>query len=181
MKISERPIDSIKPADWRANVVLKPDMDLLRMSLSDFGWLQPIVVRAEDSSIIDGFHRWVLSQEDRFVKKFGKNVPCVIVSCDAVDAMLMHVRMNRARGSIFAKPFSTLLKKIVLSNKYSDEELCKLLQMSADEMDLMLSGGLLKQRNIPNHVYSRAWVPIEAPSSEKLESIVIERPPNDDR
>lgn len=161
--------------------MLKPDMDLLRLSMIDFGWLQPIVVRSEDSSIIDGFHRWVVAQEDLFVKAHGKDVPCVIVSCDLVDAMIMHIRLNRARGSIFAKPFSSLLKKIVLSDKYSDEELCKLLQMSDDEMDLMLSGGLLKHRNIPNHTYSRAWVPVEAPSSDTIENIVIERPPNEDR
>ena len=95
--------------------------------------------------------------------------------------MLMHVRMNRARGEIFAKQFSRLLKKDVLSDKYSDEDLGILLVMSDDEVDLMLSGGLLKQRKIPQHQYSRAWVPVEAPSAEKVETLSLERPPNADR
>jgi hypothetical protein len=45
----------------------------------------------------------------------------------------------------------------------------------------MLAGGLLKQRKIPQHTYSRAWVPVEAPSADKLNAVSIERPPNPDR
>lgn len=181
MKIEYVPSSGIMPADWRANYVLKPDMDLLRLSMTDFGWLQPIIVRVADMTIIDGTHRWVIAGEANFIRKHGQDVPVIFVDCDEIDAMLMHVRMNRARGEIFAKQFSRLLKKVVLSDKYSDEDLGILLVMSDDEVDLMLSGGLLKQRKIPQHQYSRAWVPVEAPSAEKVETLSLERPPNADR
>lgn len=181
MKIEYRPFDSVKPADWRTNYVLKPDMELLRISMNDFGWLQPIVVRVEDQKIIDGTHRWVVAGEKDFQRKHGKDIPVLFVDCDEIDAMVMHVRMNRARGDIFAKPFSKLLKNIVLSDKYSPEELETILVMSPDEVDLMLAGGLLKKRNIPQHQYSRAWVPVEAPSADAVHQASIERPPNPDR
>lgn len=181
MKISYRPCDSVKPALWRANYVLKPDMDLLRESMIDFGWTAPIVVRVEDQTIIDGTHRWIIANEIDFQKRYGKEIPVLFIDCDEIDAMLMHVRLNRARGKIFAKPFSRLLKKIILSDKYSDNDLAQILIMSPDEIDLMLAGGLLKHRKIPQHQYSRAWVPVEAPSASEIEHISLERPPNPDR
>jgi ParB-like chromosome segregation protein Spo0J len=181
MKIEYTAFDSIKPADWRVNYVLKPDMELLRLSMNECGWLQPIIVRAEDMTIIDGTHRWVIAAEKTFQRKHGDTIPVLFFDVDEIDAMVMHVRLNRARGDIFAKPFSKLLKQIVLSDKYSSEDLEEMLVMSPDEVDLMLAGGLLKQRKIPNHQYSRAWVPVEAPSAEKLNSAAIERPPNPDR
>ena len=181
MKINSLPFNSIKPSSWRTNYVLKPDMDLLRLSMTDSGWLQPIIVRKEDMTIIDGTHRWVIAGEKDFQKKHGKEIPVLIFDIDEIDAMVMHVRLNRARGEIFAKPFSRLLKNIVLSDKYSSEELEDIFVMSPDEVDLMLAGGLLKQRKIPQHEYSRAWVPVEAPSESQIEKGVIERPPNADR
>jgi ParB-like chromosome segregation protein Spo0J len=181
MKIEYIPNNAIKPSSWRANYLLKPDLELLRLSMSDFGWLQPIIVRVEDMSIIDGHHRWVVAGEPAFIKKHGKQIPVMYQDIDLIDAMIMHIRLNRARGEMFAKPFSKMLKSIVLSDKYSSEELEDLLIMSPDEVDLMLAGGLLKQRKIPQHNYSRAWVPIEAPSKEQVEKALIERPPNADR
>ena len=181
MKIEYRPSDSVRPAGWGTNYVLKPDMDLLRISTTDFGWLQPIIVRVQDQKIIDGTHRWVISGEKEFQRKHGKDIPVIFIDCDEIDAMIMHVRMNRARGDIFAKPFSKLLKNVVLSDKYLPEELEDLLVMSPDEVDLMLAGGLLKKRKVPQHQYSRAWVPVEAPSADKVEHSIIERPPNPDR
>lgn len=181
MIISNVPTDGVKPAEWRTNYVLKPDMDLLRISMNDFGWLQPLVIRAADGTIIDGVHRWVIACEKDFQKRHGKDVPCIYVDCDEIDAMVMHIRLNRARGEIFAKPFARLLKKIVLSDKYSAEDLEDILVMSPDEVDLMLAGGLLKSRKIPQHQYSRAWVPVEAPSADSVQQASIERPPNADR
>jgi len=181
MNYSEMPLNSIKPAPWRVNYVLKPDMLLLAESMNDYGWLQPIIVQKSTSHIIDGFHRWVTAQSPDFAKKYGKKVPVIIVDIDNVDAMIMHVRLNRARGTIFAKPFSKLIRTLVVSDKYSADEIADMLNMSADEFDLMLTGGLLKQRKIPQHQYSKAWVPVEAPSKGELDNQVIERPPNADR
>jgi ParB-like chromosome segregation protein Spo0J len=181
MIIEHLPFNSVVLPSWRINYVLKPDMDLLRLSMNDFGWLQPIVVRTQDMTVVDGTHRWVVAGEKDFQKKHGADIPVVLVDCDEIDAMVMHIRLNRARGEVFAKPFSKLLKKIVLSDKYSPEDLEDILVMSPDEVDLMLAGGLLKLRKIPQHVYSRAWVPVEAPSPDSVQNATIERPPNPDR
>ena len=181
MNFLELPLTAVKPAPWRVNYMLKPDMLLLAQSMNDYGWLQPIVVQKSTSHIIDGFHRWVTAQDPAFVKRYGKNLPVVIQDVDTVDAMIMHVRLNRSRGDIFAKPFSKLIRTLVVSDKYDADQIADMLNMSADEFDLMLTGGLLKQRKIPQHQYSKAWVPVEAPSKGELDNQVIERPPNADR
>lgn len=173
--------NSIKPAPWRVNYVLKPDMQLLKMSMVEYGWLQPLVVQESTGEIIDGFHRWVTAQDKDFWKKYGTDIPVIYKDVDKIDAMIMHVRLNRARGDIFAKPFSKLIKTIVVSDKYSLDEVADNLNMSADEFDLMLTGSLLKLRKIPQYQYSKAWVPIEAPSKTELDAHNIERPPNPDR
>jgi hypothetical protein len=53
--------------------------------------------------------------------------------------------------------------------------------MSNDEVDLLFDGGLLKSRKVKDHVYSKAWIPIEAPAGTTSATINIERPPNADR
>jgi len=181
MNIMDVPVNSIKPAPWRVNYVLKPDMQLLKISMIEYGWLQPIIVQESTGEIIDGFHRWLVAQDKDFWKKYGDDVPVIYRDVDNIDAMIMHVRLNRARGDIFAKPFSKLIRTIVVSDKYSTDDVADMLNMSADEFDLMVTGGLLKQRKIPQHQYSKAWVPIEAPSKDELDKRIIERPPNADR
>lgn len=180
MNIVMVPHKSIRPAEWRTNHVLKPDLDLLRVSLTECGWLYPILVNNKNSIIIDGFHRWMISQEPKVAPSLGDAVPVVFVDVDDIDAMVLHVRLNRARGSIVAKRLSNLVKAVLASKKYSEQELEKILLMSPDEVDLMLDGSLVKRRRIKEYQYSKAWVPVEAPSGTEILHPTIERPPNRD-
>lgn len=182
MKINMVPIESVRPASWRATHVLKPDMDLIRVSLYETGWIQPVQVRLSDMTIIDGYHRWVAASATPKVRqKLGENIPVIFHDIDEVDAMVLHVRLNRARGNVVAYPLGKLLKNIIVSGKYDSADLETILNMSADEVDLMLSSGLLKRKTYTEHTYSKAWVPIEAPAASEAIATVIERPPNPDR
>ena len=55
------------------------------------------------------------------------------------------------------------------------------IRMHDDEIDLLMSSGLLKMKNWKQYEYSRAWVPIEVPKGEEVGTSIIERPPNKDR
>lgn len=172
-------IEKLKPAEWRTTHTLKPDLKVLAGSILDFGWTSPIVVQKDSFKIIDGFHRWVCAQSEQ-VKKIGNGkVPIVIVDVDEIDAMLMHVRLNRGRGDVVTKHLSNLVRSVVHSKKYSIEQIKDLLTMSNSEIAAMVDGTVIKQRKIKEHTYSRAWVPIEAPSEPEMPS--LERPPNADR
>lgn len=80
-----------------------------------------------------------------------------------------------------AKKVSSIVKKLSVSGKYGSKEFNDLLCMKTDELDLMLTSNLLKARKINEHTYSRAWVPVEAPSGAEYDNFEIERPPNPDR
>lgn len=180
----DTPITAIRPASWRANYVLKPDMRLLATSIREYGWLYPILARREDASIIDGFHRWVAAQNDRQIRVRDNDlVPVVWVDVDQVDAVIMHLRLNRARGQLLARQVSDALQTILLSRKYSDERVADMLGMGADEFELLSDRSLLKARKIAEHKYSAAWIPIEAPRPDgsTVKGPAIERPPNADR
>lgn len=183
MQVVNLPANSVRPAPWRTTYVLKPDLKLLARSMTDAGWLQPIVVRKADMTIIDGFHRWLVATQDKW---FGKrhdtsHVPCVVLDIDEIDAMILHVRMNRARGAVVAKFLSSLVMDVLVSKKYNDDELCEMLEMSDDEIIVLREGSLLKHRKIKEYEYSKAWIPVEVPAGTVTQTAAIERPPNSDR
>lgn len=182
MQIHTVPSSSIKPPSWKATYILRPDVVLLRTSLIESGWLQPIVVRLEDQTIIDGTTRWhIASTEERFVKRHGSSVPVLYHDVDEIDAMILHIRLNRARGATHPVLLSRAVKRILNSNKYGDDELATILSMSDDEIELLATGDLLKRKDLEKYEYSRAWVPVEVPKVTEVESSIIERPPNPDR
>ena len=156
MEVNLVPNNSIRPSDWSANYILKPERNLLRLSMLESGWLQPLVVRRETMTIIDGFHRWQLAQtEEKFIKKHGNLVPVIMKDVDDIEAMILHIRLNRSRGSLVAHRVSRIVKRIIDSGKYEESDLSNILLMNDDEIDLMLSQGLLKRKNLVKYEYSR--------------------------
>ena len=184
MNIATLEIDNVKPAAWRTGYILRPEYRTLKDSMADYGWLSPILVRKADYTIIDGFFRWQLASTDKKVaKKVGNQIPVILVDCDEVDAMIMHVRMNRSKGQPMAKALSRLVKRIEFTKKYEERDLQNLLGMSYEEFNVLLTGSLLKTRKLKEYKYSKAWVPVEvAPEGATVSgSISIERPPTPDQ
>lgn len=178
MKIEQVHFSHLKPAPWRATHTLKPDMKLLGMSIVDYGWTSNLIARREDGLIIDGFHRWQLAQTSRkLMKRDNGEVPVLWVEVDDIDARIMHIRLNRARGAIVPKFMSMLFRDIMRSKKYTEDELKKNLNMPIDEFTLLMDGGLLKSKNLAEYEYSKAWVPYE---SNGVQVHKTERPPNAD-
>lgn len=175
------PASTLQLASWRTTYILKPDLQVLASSLEDYGWLQPLVVQKSKNVIIDGNYRWeVASRLNKLRRETGDSVPVIFVDCDDIEAMLMHARLNRGRGSVVARKLSRIVQQLLRSKKYGEPDLKRSLGMHSDEMDLMVDGSLLKDKKISEHKYSSAWVPVEAPASTKEQAIAIERPPNAD-
>ena len=182
MNITYVGIDELKEGPWRATHVLKPDMALLAQSINAYGWTAPLVVRHQTMEIIDGHHRWLVVLNDKgLARRVKKQVPVLTVRCSKQQAMLMHLQLNRSRGSVTGEGMSRVVRELVLSKAFSKHDLMHSLAMSQDELDVMVDGTLFKHRNVANHQYSKAWVPIEAPSSITHDAAIIERPPNADR
>jgi len=171
---------TLSPAPWRATYMLSPDLSVLARSLNKHGMLSPIVARKDGLTIIDGHERWSLASNNQQVREaVGELIPVQIVDCTEAEAMILHVQMNRGRGTVVSKKLSSLVRKLLLSGAAGENELMSALNMTADEFDLLVDGTIIKHRAIKDHLYSRAWVPIE--SATKVEEPAIEAPPNDDR
>tara|TARA_B100000287_G_C20425616_1_gene699351 strand:- start:267 stop:788 length:522 start_codon:yes stop_codon:yes gene_type:complete len=158
----------LKPSDWKSVCYLvKPDYKQLTSSIQKYGILSPLVI-IKDGTIIDGYHRWIIANELKI-----RDVPVVIVEVDKIEAMMLHIDINRYRGIVVAKYLSRVLQKIYQSGKYGVNELRKKLGMTLEEFQILLDGSLVKMRKIKQHTYSPAWVPIESASGEDIR---IERP-----
>jgi ParB-like chromosome segregation protein Spo0J len=186
------PIDSVEwweasklsPNGYNPNVVMTPELKLLEESIVQNGWTFPIVINPE-FVIIDGFHRWKLAQDSpTLVAKYGTLVPCVTVNVSTPEAMLMTVRMNRARGTHVGVQMSHIVRSLKEDYGLTDEELKQGIGASQAEVDLLSAGSLLKTRNLEGYRYSRAWVPVEVSETER--AAMIERgeaalPPDPER
>lgn len=172
---------TLNMAPWRTTYILKPDLQVLARSIEDYGWLQPLIVQKSTNMIIDGSYRWQISKSLHKLSKITEgNIPVIFIDCDEIEAMIMHVRLNRSRGEVVAKKLSRIIQQVLRSRKYSEPDIKRMLVMHMDEIDLMVDGTMLKDKKISEHKYSSAWVPIEAPSTAKDDALVIERPPNAD-
>lgn len=166
--------ENLKTPDWRATYIFRPDLKLLETSIQDAGRIfYPILVREEDDTIIDGHARWVVAQ------RLNIDCPVLYISCSESDAMVLHVRMNRARGSLVAKDLSNLVNLLLDEADYDDEEIRLMLGMTYDEFEVLVDGSLVKRKAMKEHKYSKAWVPVETKGS--AEAIKIERPKTSDR
>jgi ParB-like chromosome segregation protein Spo0J len=175
---------NIRPSEWMATHILNPDLRLLAQSIADHGWLYPILVRSEDSSIIDGFARWWIAGNDKQVMSRERGViPVQWIDCDETTAKIMHVRLNRARGALTARYLSKLVQNLIETSGLDDLTLRQTLGMTPDEFDVLSDIGLIKTRKLSEHTYSPAWVPIEVPaeSTVSMPPLNIERPPTPDR
>ena len=161
--------------------MLKPDLKLLIESLHQYGLIQPIVVRKQNNQIIDGHHRFIALQSDKSLLAADKGkVPVVMIDCSEIQAMLMHISLNRAKGDIVLHHLSRLVKQIKQSGVLNLYEMEQALGMTSMELDALLDGPLIKSRKVSEHQYSKAWIPVEAKTAPDS-YMSFEKPPNPDR
>lgn len=102
------PRDAIEPNDWNPNVIEDEERALLKKSIRNQGWTQPIVVHAQDLYIIDGEQRWTVAgdddmQTDEDLTPEGVPagyVPVFGITIDEDQAKVSTVQHNRARGFV---------------------------------------------------------------------------------
>lgn len=125
--------DLVKPNDYNPNKVLKKNLDLLTESILSNGFCFPIVIRP-DYTIIDGFHRWMVSGREPLKSLLHNQIPVVIVAHDnKTDDMAGTITFNRARGTHLLEPMENIVQKL-LDEGLSVEEISKKLGMSREEI-----------------------------------------------
>ena len=125
--------DKIKPNDYNPNKVSEQNLELLMQSILTNGWTLPIVLRP-DYTIIDGFHRWMVSGREPLKSKLGGVVPAVIVEhADESGNIYGTITHNRARGTHLLEPMKNIIKKLFDQGK-TVNEISKQLGMKPEEI-----------------------------------------------
>jgi ParB-like chromosome segregation protein Spo0J len=156
-------VDWVDPGELRANSynpnrVFSPELKLLKLSILEHGWTQPIVARG-DGEIIDGFHRWTLAKSDPDIRQLtGGLCPVVRVSnISREDQMLATIRHNRARGQHGILKMADIVRNLNAAGMNA-EMIRDALQMEDEEIER-----LLDTRESPDQAgvdsFGRGWVP----------------------
>lgn len=160
--------ESVYANDYNPNSVAPPEMELLRHSISQDGYTQPIVTMVDESQngreVIDGFHRNRVGKEcEDIQQKVNGYLPVVTIrdsQHQKTDRMASTIRHNRARGKHRVESMSEIVIDLKKRN-WSNKKIAKELGMDADEV-LRLSqiSGLLEV--FQNKEFSEAWEAEEA-------------------
>jgi hypothetical protein len=160
-RIEWRDAASLSANDYNPNVVFSPELKLLERSILLTGWVQPVLITA-DGTIIDGFHRAMLSQKsDALRARYAGQVPCAVVDVPRHKAMVLTIRMNRAKGSHVAIRMADMVKEMAREHGMEPQEIAAEIGATLSEIELLLQDNVFKARNLDKAPYSKAWVPRE--------------------
>jgi hypothetical protein len=143
------------------SVVFTPGLRLLERLILLTGWVQPCLVMP-DSTIIDGFHRVMLSRESAALReRYAGQVPCAVIDVPRDKAMILTIRMNRAKGSHVAVRMSEIVRELIDVHSRDPQEVAIEIGATKDEVDLLYQDGVFKMKNIEAWRYSNSWYPAE--------------------
>jgi ParB-like chromosome segregation protein Spo0J len=133
-------------------------MDLLALSILEDGWTQPIVAHP-DGTIVDGFHRYTVSERPEIAVMTNGLVPVVFLSKERGDRMLATIRHNRARGVHGVRPMASIVREL-MEKGYSREDLMRRLGMEEEEVErLWDQAGMPERIGREREGFNNGWVP----------------------
>jgi ParB-like chromosome segregation protein Spo0J len=172
--------ESIHANDYNPNAVAPPEMELLRLSINNDGYTQPVVSMIEDDQnrvVIDGFHRTRVAKECKDItERLYGYTPVVTIresQADLNNRVASTIRHNRARGKHKVESMSDIVADLKKRN-WSPKKIGKELGMDQDEV-LRLSqiSGLTEL--FKDEDFSKAWIDEETQQLENEEQINDEK------
>ncbi|AIG81270.1 gp5 (plasmid) [Amycolatopsis japonica] len=165
--------DQLDPNSWNPNRVHDAELKLLARSMLETGWIQPLLVNP-DGLIIDGFHRWRLSSNGgvdghgkwkrlaaQVRERWSGRVPVAVLDVDRPTAMLMTIRINRAKGTHVAVSMSEIVRELIEVHAMDPQQIATEMGATLDEVNLLAQDGVFAVKGIKNWAYSPAWYPAE--------------------
>lgn len=133
------PQETVRANDYNPNRVASPEMQLLRTSIEEDGYTQPIVTfyDGESFEVVDGFHRNRIGREVELVRHRVRNrLPVTVINesrADKADRMASTIRHNRARGKHGVDAMSAIVVDLARRN-WSDAKIAKEVGLDPDEV-----------------------------------------------
>ena len=145
--------------EYNPNRVAPPEMKLLKLSIEEDGFTQPIVVYKENGqfTVVDGFHRNRVGKEYKDInERIHDYLPVTIIDKTLKERMASTIRHNRARGTHGVAPMSKVVAELHFMG-WSDKQIAEQLGMEKDEILRLKQftglGDLFKNRE-----FSKSWV-----------------------
>jgi len=153
--------EQVQANEYNPNKVAPPEMELLKVSIMNDGFTQPIVTFPEDNKItvVDGFHRNRVGKEVEEVnKRLMDYLPIVEIRKSQEDKnnrIASTIRHNRARGKHTVDGMTDIVIELKKRN-WSNKKISKQLGMDEDEiLRLCQISGL--NEVFSNEDFSEAW------------------------
>jgi ParB-like chromosome segregation protein Spo0J len=152
------PRGQLRANAYNPNAVAPAELELLKLSILEDGWTQPIVV-LPDQTIVDGFHRWTVSADPRLRAMTDGLVPVVTIEADPLHRMMSTIRHNRARGTHAVLRMADIVRGMVEAGM-DQAEVCRRLGMEDEELERLLDRAGMTVRGTNGAVtFGRAWTP----------------------
>ncbi len=152
-------IDKVVANDYNPNKVAPPEMQLLRHSIEEDGYTQPIVTYYDKEKdiyiVVDGFHRYRVAKEFLDLKQ----IPIVTIDKDLENRMASTIRHNRARGTHQIVDMSHIVLTLT-ENGWTEKQISEHLGMELDEIIRLKQITGLKDA-FANHSFSKSWEEFE--------------------
>lgn len=154
------PAEKVTANNYNPNKVAPPEMELLKTSILEDGYTQPIVCYYDKENdkyiVVDGFHRYTILKTCKEVyDREGGMMPVVVIEKELGDRMASTIRHNRARGTHNIELMSNIVAELVEMGK-GDAWICKHIGMSPDEL-LRLKQITGLAALFQNKDFSEAW------------------------
>lgn len=154
--------EQVEANDYNPNSVAPTEMELLRVSIENDGYTQPIVSWSREDKkyeVVDGFHRNRCGREyESIVKRVNGYLPIVVINkenADRADRIASTIRHNRARGKHKVTSMSDIVVELKKRN-WSESKISKNLGMDEDEiLRLCQISGLSEV--FADSEFSKAW------------------------
>ena len=158
-------INKVIANDYNPNKVAPPEMKLLKHSIEEDGYTQPIVAYYDKENdkyiVVDGFHRYRCAKEYFHLKQ----IPIVTIDKDLENRMASTIRHNRARGTHQIIDMSHIVLTLT-QNDWSEMEISKHLGMELDEIIRLKQITGLKDM-FAEHKFSKSWEEMEEEIKKK--------------
>jgi ParB-like chromosome segregation protein Spo0J len=142
---------------YNPNRVASPEMELLKISILENGWTQPIVINSA-GEIVDGFHRWLVSGDPDLMEKYGGYVPCVTIpGVDLTTQMMATIRHNRARGTHGVIDMANIIQVMIDSGTGIEEIMARLGMEREEVVRLGQRVGIPHSEIIKGSKFSKSW------------------------
>ena len=143
--------------NYNPNHVAPIEMELLKISILEDGWTQPIVVTGNE--ITDGFHRWLCSDIPEIYAMTEGFVPVVYRKDNGIAKQKQAtVRHNRAGGTHGVLEMATLVQTLIDEDGMTPDQVMQELMMDEEECERLYDKGGMTMRAGKTE-FNKGWVP----------------------